>query len=437
MSQINIQTPPNLTFNVAQSTNISHNELQKWALRLLALSINIEFLRNFLNGYLTNGIEYAGGIQLLAVTCALLSGFLFAISGQWRCLQRHNKFWIVTLLCYTTTLAFRGGSAIDISQVSLLKLLLEWSPFLLFVTIFCGMHQDCWQYLEKTFVIHTIFGVGIFFWGTAHLTAVSRFAFWENGTITGLWSLYASPFLFLNWNNQSKIANFIGLIGFLALLIGGILTETRTYILNRGLVWLTLAIWIWFRNNKSNRLKLFVPTQFIFLLYITVSLVIFYSLLVMIFNFNNIGFIQAQKFWDRLTNETTIADESRFREATLVIEQMNYNDWLIGRAFGSSWDGGILYLGAKRNVVHFGYLHLVFKGGVPLLALILLGPLATGFRTIFSSRNTIQLVTASVLVQYSFELITLGAPEAKLWFLLICLSMGTCLIPYQQSVSSA
>jgi len=79
-----------------------------------------------------------------------------------------------------------------------------------------------------------------------------------------------------------------------------------------------------------------------------------------------------------------------------------------------------------RTGLHIGYLHLIFRGGIVLLLFFLVGPIFLGIKTLLSEHRNITFAAAGVLVQYMVDLAHLGFPEAKLWFVLICLSMGIC-----------
>lgn len=62
-------------------------------------------------------------------------------------------------------------------------------------------------------------------------------------------------------------------------------------------------------------------------------------------------------------------DTSRGAEARDFISQSTFATWLVGRGWGGGWRSQVMAYGSVWNMVHFGPLHLVLKGGVGLMVL--------------------------------------------------------------------
>ncbi len=66
------------------------------------------------------------------------------------------------------------------------------------------------------------------------------------------------------------------------------------------------------------------------------------------------------------------APESRWTEAEEFVRTASWKTWLVGEGIGGTWRSEYMasdFDGARWPMVHFGPLHLVLKGGLPLLVL--------------------------------------------------------------------
>ena len=120
-------------------------------------------------------------------------------------------------------------------------------------------------------------------------------------------------------------------------------------------------------------------------------------------------------------------NDFRWIEASIVIEDFKPMDWILGRGSAGSWSNYSAFGGMERSMTHVGYLHLILKGGVPLLLLFFVGPLGLGLFRLMTARKWETLACAGVLVAYSIDLITGGAPEQSLKIALVFLCFGRCI----------
>ena len=273
--------------------------------------------------------------------------------------------------------------------------------------------------------IHTIIGSIAVLLGLSGLSDVSREMVRGGIGGAGIRSLYAIPVLLLSWHGQSKLAKYIAIMGLVAYITAGIFTLTRSIVFARAFFWLILAGFMLIKSAAPKSIMRNRVEQ--------ASITIAFSLLVTVVILVVVISIQgknelAHEYWTSYTGriESSSAEsETRIKEAQMVMSQMTKTEWLVGRGVMGTWDGRDMY-GSEREGVHIGYLHIIFKGGIILLLLFVVGPLFVGVKTLFSRYTVLGYMAAGILCQYGVELIHLGFPEVALWFVIICLAMGKC-----------
>ena len=147
-------------------------------------------------------------------------------------------------------------------------------------------------------------------------------------------------------------------------------------------------------------------------------------------SFNKMTF----RFTELLSGEAAWKNEPRWREMTLeVLPQIKTSEWLIGRGIAYryyylTWDNPRTRKRGKmpHNLVHMTPVHLIMQGGVPLLLMIIIGPVMAGFISFRRNRDIITLAAAGILIHFFTTFIADGNPENQLWFIVVCLCMGRC-----------
>lgn len=115
----------------------------------------------------------------------------------------------------------------------------------------------------------------------------------------------------------------------------------------------------------------------------------------------------------RLKNQ--IDDEienSRGAEALDFINNLSLIDYLAGKGFGTSWPSSLY--GENRYMIHIGPLHLIFKGGIPLLItyyVFFLSALVSSFRN--SLRDPVAMGCFVFLCVNAVSFISYGAQTSN------------------------
>lgn len=122
---------------------------------------------------------------------------------------------------------------------------------------------------------------------------------------------------------------------------------------------------------------------------------------------------------------TTLEDE-RYDEAFVVASNMTLWDWLIGRGVAGTWSDPRMYDGEVRTMVHFGYLHFIFIGGIGLGILLTVVPLFAVCRAWRGARE-IEYIAVAIVGIRVIELIGYGVPQLDPPWLLTCVCLG-CVI---------
>jgi hypothetical protein len=133
------------------------------------------------------------------------------------------------------------------------------------------------------------------------------------------------------------------------------------------------------------------------------------------------------RFFSRGYNEGTEGSIMyRIEESRQALSESNPIQLLVGQGIGSTWTGGTLY-GAKREMLHLGIGHLLFRGGIPLLVLFLIFPFGVGLVAFIRSRNPLILACAGVILLRIISLFISNQFDLNLSYVLTFLCAGRCL----------
>jgi len=120
---------------------------------------------------------------------------------------------------------------------------------------------------------------------------------------------------------------------------------------------------------------------------------------------------------------SSIAENLRWEEARCLIEQFEGRDYLLGRGVIGEFEN---YYGVPGNV-HIGYLRIMLKGGVPLVLLVLAGPVLAGVRAMMRSRDPRVLAAAGVCLWFGAKtLVGNVALQYNASWLVVLLCFGAC-----------
>jgi hypothetical protein len=132
----------------------------------------------------------------------------------------------------------------------------------------------------------------------------------------------------------------------------------------------------------------------------------------------------------------TIADDPRYDEAGIVMEKMSLLDWIVGRGIGATWSDARIYGGDVRTMVHLGYLHFAFVGGLGLWWLCCAAPLVSALRYWRIAHGIKYAAVAYVLIR-AIELLGYGVPHFSAQWLIVCVCFGAVFDAGSRRVSMA
>ena len=344
--------------------------------------------------------------------------------------QRFYRIWLFLYFSLVTIMVVRSYS----EGVGIISVLWNSITYLLVIVMFFGQRDSFWLRLNRILVIFTILGIlyGAFVFINIQLPHGMTF-FQRSIAIEsdlGLFNslLFAAPFLLLTFPIQSKGAQIISVLGCLFITINGILTLTRSTVL-QGILPFLLAYFIW-RRVKGGRgaARLFIK--------ISVLLVFLVFIIWASGWTSRIGLVYS---WEALVNRATLGgsfvkytlEDFRFAETKFVADKMSWGEWLLGRGVSGRWSGVVYYEKegrifysnvVERGMVHIGYMHLVFRGGIFLLLLFIIFPLGAGWWALFNSGDIWTLAAAAMMVRYSVNLLWGGytSPSVGLVLLYFC-----------------
>jgi hypothetical protein len=315
------------------------------------------------------------------------------------------------------------------------------TPFLMFSLIFIGSNDRIWPRLNRVFMIHTVITVVLVILEMPSYSAVGRGSFFSGATNMWLYEqlLYGFPFLLLTWKSQGTLGKIIALLGTAAYGLVAILGQYRKMFFLGMVFYIFFAILIFIiEQKKTKKRKRFRLTRNFSMLVIGLMVIIFLSwfilpnssIKVIEQSFNKLVY----RFVEPLSGGAAWKNEPRWREMTLeVLPQIVTSEWLIGRGvayryYYLTWDNPRTRKKGKtpHYMVHMTPVHLIMQGGVPLLLMMIIGPVIVGFRSFRRNRDIITLAAAGILIHFFTTFIADGNPENQLWFVLVCLSTGRC-----------
>lgn len=344
--------------------------------------------------------------------------------------QRFYRIWLLLYFSLFTIMVVRSY----FEGAGIFSVLWNSITYLLVIVMFFGQRDNFWLRLNRILVLFTILGIlySAFIFVNMQLPHGMTF-FQRSMTIESdlplLYSLlFAAPFLLFTFPIQSKGVQIISVLGCLMIIMSGILSLTRSLIL-QGILSFLLTYFICLRVKRGRGIaRLFIK--------ISVLLVFLVFIIWASGWISRAGLVYS---WEALVNRATLGgsvvkqtlEDFRFDETKFVADQMSWSEWLLGRGVSGRWSGVVYYEQedrvfysdvVERDMVHIGYMNLVFKGGIFLLLLFIIFPLGAGWWALFNSRNIWTLAAAAMMVRYSVSLLWGGytSPNVGLVLLYLC-----------------
>jgi hypothetical protein len=198
-------------------------------------------------------------------------------------------------------------------------------------------------------------------------------------------------------------------------------------------VFISYVIYVLWHGRKGHKLLSVICTCALIIMVIGIGLFLSSDFLGLLPE--NISATIASSFTEMLhrSDKTIMAGamswqkERRWVELTKeVLPQITPSEWLIGRGVAFDYDYLTTNINSYRTMVHITFGHLVMQGGLPLLLMILLGPVLAGLKSFKQKRDMVTLATAAILIHFLLMFMVKANPANKLWFVLVCLCTGHC-----------
>jgi len=307
-----------------------------------------------------------------------------------------------------------------------------------------GMKRANWQVLMRVFLWHTILGlagalviVPVTLGDSLLIESLGRGMRTMSalGVLAGL--LYASPFLLLSWSIQSAWARIVPALGVALTTWGGIMGQFRNRLVTGVLVVLLAGWWIpWRLREKGRRpgltwvlIRLAAGAILLSALFTDVSGLASYGRTGTAF-LRQVEAMQLREQQGDYGVQAALLD--RLQESQEALAEGSVWQLIVGQGVASTWSGGTLYL-ERRGMLHLGFGHLMFRGGILLLVLVMVFPFGVGIHVFLRSRDPLVLACASLLFLRVVFLFVANQFALSLAYVLTFLCAGGCLIHWSDS----
>lgn len=366
---------------------------------------------------------YTFRYNIIGYGLILLAGIIafFRNSGGVIWQQHRYRIWLCGYLGLVTIMAARSF----LEGMSILSVCWNSITYLIVIIIFIDQSDEFWLSLNRVLVIHATLAViycsyillstQMSFTGT-YLT---RNAVYESDLILTRSLMYGVPFLIFTYSVQSCLGRTIAVIGLLEYLLVAVLGQNRGTTIFVLLI-LSLAAYIWTKTEQLKNIRSRI---------LLVALLLFGAFLY-VWHTGWVSQIGLQYSWEALLRRSTTEgsfisssmQDYRFYETTIVAGLMSWDQWLLGAGVSGEWSSPYAFFGEIRTMVHIGYMHLIFKGGVFMLLLFIIFPLGVGWLKFITGGNVWTLAAGAIMVMYSFNLCYGGYlnPQNGLVLLYLC-----------------
>jgi hypothetical protein len=305
----------------------------------------------------------------------------------------------------------------------------------LIVMALLGQSGTIWKTLNSLFIVHSLVGSiyilpKLLFGDIVRresLFSMEGFNIVSSGSSVIPAALYAVPFLIFSFSKQPKLGKIAAVIGYIAISLLFLFWQSRLGTIFMVVQALILMALLW-RGIHSRIFRLGRVMR---------PIIISGFILVLLVNLANLSGDWGDRMSygvsllsDRWMMEGSIIRtteyDARIDEATIVLQQLSWDEWLAGRGVAATWQDPRIYGGEIRSMVHIGYLHYILIGGV-LLFILMLFPFAWGLRALFKSSDIWTMAAGALWIQYSIMLVGYGFPSASMTWLLLGLALGKCI----------
>jgi hypothetical protein len=237
--------------------------------------------------------------------------------------------------------------------------------------------------------------------------------------------LYPLYFFMFSFKDISSFMKGIVAAGIIESLIQALVSGTRqAVVILTGVT--VMSLWAYMRQRSLNRRGLTIIVSSMVILTFLAGTVVFLRPRLK-------GAVELTKSrFDIEAGQASLKENTRLDEVkAFLFEAATPLDFLIGRGVTGSWEhvGGL-----GEQTIHIGYVRLILKGGLPLLLLMLIGPIGTGFRIWLTSRDPTDLAASGMCVWFAAKTLTGNITQAHPIFYLTIISFGICLFLLNESI---
>lgn len=370
-----------------------------------------------LDYYITpmNILRYtASGILIM-----FIASMLSALKGAHRQIQFKYRVWVIL---YTIWLIFILMNSFYVENAPL-SIIYGASGLLFPYFAYIGINRDNWKLLINVMLIHQVCAVLFAIIFLFKYRLVVRTTEYTMPAVVTFNYLYATPLLMLGWSKLKAFGRVLTVAGLIAMTGIAVSAQFRSILI---MVMLTICFGLYNYFRLSSHRMSQKSLRFLLVFIIIFSL---FSVLTSLNQTDSYFAQSAEKLYSRFqegdfiitSKYTLLSESSRFREALLFLtDSMQDFDWLIGKGLGARWWAW----GAERVIVHIGFVHFIFIGGIPLLLLFLYFPIKDIFLKFYKTKDIFLLSSKLIMTLWFIELFYYGIPDSSLKFVIIGLCMG-------------
>jgi len=360
----------------------------------------------------------------LTYLCMVLGGLLELYRSRGRLLRyAAYRRWFWLFLAILAQMVIRSW----IIGEPILNILWNTVFYFSLLTIgFLGQDRTNWPILNRVLVAHTLIQSTYtlwVIWTTGITTRMDVWSFERANTLSA--GLYAFPVLLYSFTAQTKSGKLAAGLGYLAYAVSSLVGQNRGAILFLG-VHLLILTFILQRTQKLSKARFLLAVTLIGVLSFAVYNVVRSSDSSLAYRLAEAQGLTYQRFTREGGVLETLMSDFRWEEARILSEQLTWDEWLLGRGVAATWSDPRAYWGMQRSMVHLGYLHYIFHGGVFFATLVLLIPFTWGMRAMLKSGDEFTVAAGGFVVQCFLGSFGHGLISPSLGWVVLALAIGRC-----------
>lgn len=403
----------------------NNNQTQSDSSFFLITSLNLLLINGICNAYAIlwgNSFfkTFTATLLILSIFFLVKSSIPFVSDKKNKCFPHHYKMTLYFILIW-------GGWNILKSIKPELKTLTDifglpstGMAWVVPIAMFAGAQLHFWKKLIYIFTLHTILGIILFL-----IFMLTNHDFFNNSPEYINWYfLYPSGFLILNWRFQERKVNIIALTGFICFTANGWLMGRRYLVL------ISLIYFIFLIKSYSHK------STSIYKSFIS-NLVLLGLIVTFLFSYTNLNTFANSTQYNTYSSYNRILykgiHNSRTGFYNDLTNHISTEEFFLGKGVLGGYRSSIFrnynnpFL--LRKNIEIGYLQIILKCGLVMLALFLIICVPAGFYGVFFSRNSFTFTTGLIVVNRLIEMFIFGLPAATCSYVLFWLAVGSCLNP--------